>query len=58
MKEEESRRIVTMDTFNMAEKRIQELTKKLNETDRDKKSVEAALEGVERQAESQRKQLY
>lgn len=43
MKEEELRRIVTMDAFNVAEKRIQELTKKLNETDRDKKSAEAAL---------------
>ena len=41
----------------MADKKIQELTTKLNEADRDKKSAEAALQGVERQAESQRKQL-
>ena len=46
-----------MDTFNVVEKRIQELTTKLNESDRDKKSAETALEGVERQAKSLRKQL-
>ena len=57
MKEEEGRRIVVVDAFNMAEKRLQELTTKLNKTDRDKKSVEAALQGAKRQAESQRKQL-
>ena len=57
MKEEEARCIEAIDTFNVAEKRIQDLTTKLNESDRDKKSVEIALEGVERQAKSLRKQL-
>ena len=57
MKEEEARCIEAVDTFNVAEKRIQDLTTKLNESDRDKKSVEIALEGVERQAKSLRKKL-
>ena len=57
MKEEEARRIVAVDTFNVAEKRIQELTTQLIESDRDKKSAETALEEVERQAKSQCKQL-
>ena len=57
MKEEEARCIEAVDTFNVVEKRIQELTTKLNESDRDKKSAETALEGVERQAKSLRKQL-
>ena len=57
MKEEEARRIVAVDTFNVAEKRIQELTTQLIESDRDKKNAETTLEEVEREAESQRKQL-
>ena len=57
MKEKEGRRIAAVDTFNVADKRIQELTTKLNEVDKDKKIAEAALQGVEKQAESQRKQL-
>ncbi|KAL0001255.1 hypothetical protein SO802_015036 [Lithocarpus litseifolius] len=39
-------------------KRIQELNTKLTEADRDKKSAKVALQGAERQAESQRKQLH
>lgn len=50
MKEEKSRCIAVVDTFNVAEKRIQELTAKLNESDRDKKRVEAVLKGAKRQA--------
>ena len=46
-----------MDAFNVANKRIQELTTKLNEANRAKKSVEVALQRVERQVESQCKQL-
>ena len=42
----------------MAEKRVKELNAKLTEAKRERKSVEAALEGVERQAETQRKQLH
>ena len=57
MNEEEGRCIAVVDAFNVAEKRIQELKNKLAKAERDKKSVEAALEGVERQAESQRRQL-
>ena len=58
MKEEESRRITAMDAFNMADKRITELKNKLTEVERDKKSVEAALECAERQAEGQQRQLH
>ena len=57
MKEEEARCIVAVDTFNVAEKRIQELTTQLIESDRDKKNAETTLEEVEREVESQRKQL-
>ena len=57
MKEEEKRRIMAVDAFNVVEKKIQELTTKLNEADRDKKSTKAALQGAERQVESQCKQL-
>ena len=57
MKEEEGRRIATVDTFNVAEKRIQELNNKLTKADKDKKNAKATREGVKRQAESQCKQL-
>ena len=42
----------------MIDKKIKELTTKLTESERDKKSVEATLERAERQAKSQRKQLH
>ena len=58
IKEKEGRRIVAIDAFNMAKKRIQELKNKLAEANRDKKSAKAALEGAERQAEGQRRQLH
>ena len=48
MKVEEGRCIAAMDAFNVAEKRIQELNKKLTEADKDKKSDEAAMEGAKR----------
>ena len=48
MKEEEGRHIAAMDAFNVAEKRLQELTTKLNKVDRDKKSTEAALQEAKR----------
>ena len=57
MKEEEGKRIAAMDAFNVAKKRIQELKNKLTKAERDKNSAEAALEGAERQAEGQRRQL-
>ena len=43
MKQEEGRRIAVVDAFNVVDKKIQELTTKLNETDRDKKSTKVAL---------------
>ena len=57
MKEEEGRHIAAVDAFNVAEERVQELKNKLAKAERDKKSTEAALEGVERQAEGQWRQL-
>ena len=58
MKDEEGRRIVVVEALNVAEKRVKELNTKLTEAKREKKSVEAALEGAERQAETQRKKLH
>lgn len=55
--EEEGRRIAAVDTFNVAEKRIQELNNKLTKADKDKKNAKATREGVKWQAESQCKQL-
>ena len=57
MKEEEGRCLAAMKAFELAEKKSQGLTAKLVEADRDKKSVEATLDGMERQAEAQCKQL-
>ena len=57
MKEEEGRRIAAMKAFELAKKNSQYLNAKLVEADWGKKSVEAALDRVERQAEAQRKQL-
>ncbi|XP_030927316.1 uncharacterized protein LOC115953696 [Quercus lobata] len=54
MKEEEGRHNAAMKAFNVAEKRTNELKNKLTKVERDKKSVEAALDSVERQAEGQR----
>ena len=53
MKEEEGRRIMTVDAFNMAKKKIQELTIKLNKANKDKKSAKATLQVAERQAKRQ-----
>ena len=57
MKEEESRCIAAMQAFKVAEKKIQELNTKLTKFVQEKKSVEAALNEVKKQAEAQRKQL-
>ena len=57
MKEEEGRCIAALEAFNVADKRINKLKNKLIEAKREKKSVEATLEGAERQAEGQRRQL-
>ena len=57
MKDEEGTRIVTVEAFSLVEKRIQELNKQLTEVDKERKSVDAALNVAENQAETQRKQL-
>ena len=44
MKEEEGRRLAAVKAFELAEKKSQDLTAKLVEADRDKKSTEAALD--------------
>ena len=54
MKEEEGRRNATVEAFNVAEKSIQELKSRLLEEERERKSVAAALNSAERQAEGQR----
>ena len=57
MKEEKGRCTVAVKTFELAEKKSQDLIAKLVEANRDKKSAEAALDVVERHAKAQRKQL-
>ena len=57
MKEEEGRHIVAVEAFALVEQRIKNLNTKLTEAIREKNNVDAALEGVERQAKSQRQQL-
>jgi len=58
MKEkEEGWRIAAVEAFTLAKQRIKDLNTKLTEATREKKSVEIALEGVERQVESQCQQL-
>ena len=56
-KDEEGRQVAVVEAFNVAEKRVKELNAELIEAEREKKSAKAALEGTERQAETQRKQL-
>ena len=58
MKDVEAQRIAAVEAFRVADKKSQELTAKLTEAERDKKSVEAALDRAEKQAEAQRKQLH
>lgn len=48
MKEEEGRRISTVEAFSLAKKRIKDLNAKLTEAEREKKCTEAALERAER----------
>ena len=54
MKEEEGRRNAAVEAFGVAEKRNQELKKKLLEVEKEKKYAAAALESAEKQAKSQR----
>ena len=55
MKDEECRRVATVEAFKVAEKRLKELDANLTKAERGRKSAEVALDGVERQAETQRK---
>ena len=54
MKEEEGRRIASVEAFHVAKKSNQELKNKLTKAERDKRNVETALDSAERQAEGQR----
>ena len=47
-----------MEAFTLVEQRVKDLNVKLTEAIREKKSAEAALEGAERQVETQRQQLH
>ena len=58
MKDEEAKRIAVVEAFRVVERKAQELTIKLTEVERDRKSAEAALDKVEKQAEAQHKQLH
>lgn len=48
MKEEKAKCIATMEAFKVVEKKSQQLTTKLTEAERDKRSAEAILDAVER----------
>jgi len=52
--EEEGRRNAAVEAFNLAERSIQELKKKLLEEERERKSATTALDSAEKQAEGQR----
>ena len=58
MKEEEGWRNAAMEAFQVAEKSFKETKKKLLEEEKERKSAIAALEGAEKQAETQRLQLW
>ena len=47
-KEEKAQRIATVEILTVVEKRIKDLKTALNEVDRERKSVEAALAGAEK----------
>ena len=57
MKEEEGRHITVVEAFTLAEQRVKDRNAKLTEAIREKKSVEAALEGAKRQEEIQGQRL-
>ena len=54
MKEEEGRRNAAMEAFQVTNKSIQELKKRLQEEEKERKYVAATLESAEKQAKSQR----
>ena len=53
----EARRVSSVKTLAVAEKKIKDLGTKLIEANRERKSAEAALADVEKQVEDQRQQL-
>ena len=55
MDDEKKWRIVVVQTLTIAENRNADLKKKLTAEEQARKSADAALKGVEKQAESQRK---
>ena len=57
MKDEEARRIAAVEAFKVADKREKETDTKLIEAKRNWKSAKAAMDNIERQAETQCKQL-
>ena len=57
MKDEEARSITVVEVFRVADRKAQEMTTKLTEAKREKKSAKAALDRAEKQAKAQRKQL-
>ena len=58
MKDEEAKCITAVEAFRVVERKAQELTIKLTEVERDRKSAEATLDEAEKQAEAQHKQLH
>ena len=54
MKEEKGRRNAAVEAFNVAERNIQELRKKLLDEEKERKNVVAFLDSAEKQAEGQR----
>lgn len=54
LKDEEARQISVVKTLAVAEKKIKYLGMKLTKADRERKSAEPALAGVEKQVEDQR----
>ena len=54
-KSEEGRRIAVVEAVNVAENSIKDLKVQLSQSENDRKSAVAALEGAEGQVETQRK---
>ena len=54
MKEEKGQRNAAVEAFQVAEKNLKEIKKKLLEEEKERKSAATALESVEKQAETQR----
>lgn len=57
LKDEEARRVSAMKNLVVTENKNKDLTVKLTEADRESKSVEATLAGIEKEVEGQRQHL-